>query len=159
MPLLHFILCCCFFETVSLKSALIFYQLLPQCYRWHLIVVVIFGRLVLVVDVSALAPHRQSCRRRRLVGVAVLSLLAVASVLGDASAVCYASLSVSSSFGLLSLTASRCCLCRIPVAGVVVVGCLVFGCISLLLLLSACRCWRRWRRLIVVVGSGVAAFS
>ena len=79
---------------------LIFYQLLPlsplasrrRYCCWNIIV---------VVGVSDLDPCRQSCRRRRLVVVAVLSLLSAVSLL------------VAASVGFCaSLLATACRFCR-----------------------------------------------
>ena len=123
------------FETVRLKNYInilsIIATMLPlasrcrcHCHCW---------RLVVVVDVSDSAPHCQSRHCWRLVVVTVL-LLSAATYFLVAVSVGFCALSLLSlSLGLLLSAASCCCCCcRLLVFGVVVIGCLIVGGVSLL---------------------------
>ena len=115
-------------------------------------------RCVVVIDgrVPFLGCFFQLCR---IVVVAIFSLSAAASLLVDVSIGFCASLPLLSSLVLLPLAASRCCRCRrILVADVIVFGSHIVGGVSLLLSSLASFRLRRWRRLVIVIGSGVTEF-
>ena len=144
-------------------------------------------RIVIVSGVSDLAPCGQSCRRRRLVVLAVLLLSAEVYLLLDASVgFCASSLeeSLCCCFRrflvvvvvvlLSSASHFRCCFVvvgsSVPFCGcfhwllrlvlvVFIVGYLIFSGVSLLLLSSDSCCLRCQRSLVVVVGGGVVVFS